>query len=900
MTPTKTPPTHKLLVLGLATAVAFMAAPAMAQDDEDDTAELQRIEVTGTKIDRVDIEGTSPVTSFSREDIENSGVTTLQELLRELPSAGPGSFNTQNDSQDDTSSGTAAISLRGLGASSTLTLVNGRRLVQAAQAQDITTGFVDLNSIPISAIERVDILKDGASPVYGTDAIAGVVNIILRDDYEGFEVTVGTGTSSEGDADEDIIEMVWGTSYEGGNAVVTLNHMKRDILIMNDRDFSRTANLTDRGGPDFRSSSGNPGSYNPGGQGFRPDPACPAGRNDGTFCRFDYGPFLSMIPRAERTGLFVHADKEFTDNMSGFTDIQVHQNSSFLSASPSPAFTVLGGFTIPANHPNNPFDPELGDLVNVRRRLTELGPRQDDTDATFFNATFGLEGSFPLGDNLWNWEASFQYGMNNVDETGVSGYINSRVMQEMLNDGTFNPFGCLAGPECTAAPLADSPEAIEDILDNAQNPDLPPEVANRLETTTHRISKSHLRVYNLEANGALFDLPAGPAVGSIGYERRESDVKDIPDEQYLRGEIVGTESTFVLGKREVDAVFGELILPVTDWAEVQTAIRYEDYSDFGSTTNPKVGLLLKPTEDLRIRGTWSESFRAPSLAELGNISDESPFLVDPIRCPVTGDAQDCGEQETIVRFQPTTGLEPEESESINLGAVWQATENISTSFDYWQIEVENLIGTNNQFLLDQNADNPDVVVRFPQSQRDQELGIPGRIRFVRGRRVNFGEEEVEGFDFNFNWQWETGNAGRFIWNTQWTRFLTHDRLTAPGGDTVDLVGEWDNARGLGRPEDKIVSSLDWSMGNFGAHARANYRSEFGDVPAFAPDREVDSHLTFDAQVRYSFLQNHRVSLSAQNLLDEEPPFVAGLNSAFSNQDNPVGRFWMLRYTYRMR
>lgn len=891
----KVPLTPKLLLLSLAAAVASTAGQALAQ--EEDTRELRRIEVTGTQIDRVDIEGTSPVTSFSREDIEASGVTTLQELMRELPAAGPGSFNTQNDSQDDTSSGTAAISLRGLGASSTLTLVNGRRVVRSAQAQDITTGFVDLNSIPISAIERVDILKDGASPVYGTDAIAGVVNIILRDNYEGFEITAGTGTSSEGDADEDIIEMVWGTGYDGGNVVVSLNHLKRDILIMNDRDFSRTANLTDRGGPDFRSSSGNPGSYAPEGQGFRPDPACPAGRDDGTFCRFDYGPFLSMIPRAERTGLYVHVDQELTDDITGFTDIQVHQNSSFLSASPSPAFTILGGFTIPESHPNNPFAGE-GDLTRIRRRLTELGPRQEDTDATFFNSTFGVEGQFNVGDRLWNWEGTFQYGMNDVSETGVNGFINSRVMQEMLNDGSFNPFGCDAGPECTAAPLADSPEAIQDVLDNAQNPDLPPEVASRLETQTKRISKSHLKVYNLQANGALFDLPAGPAVASFGLQRRESDVKDIPDEQYLRGEIVGTESTFVLGNREVDAAFGELVLPITDWAEIQSALRWEDYSDFGSTTNPKIGVLLKPNEDLRIRGTWSESFRAPSLAELGNISDESPFLVDPIRCPVTGDAQDCGEQETIVRFLPTTGLEPEESESINLGAVWQATENISTSFDYWQIELDNLIGTNNQFLLNQNADNPDVVVRFPQTEQDEELGIPGRIRFVRGQRINFGTEEVEGFDVNFNWQFLTENYGRFVWNTQWTHFLTHDRLTTPGGETTDLVGEWDVARGVGRPENKLTSSVDWTQGPIGAHVRANYRSEFGDVPAFAPNRDVDSHLTFDAQVRYNFLQNHTVSLSAQNLFDEDPPFVAGLNSAFSNQDNPVGRFWMLRYTYR--
>lgn len=891
MTPRIIPPAPKLLLLSLAAIVGSTAGQAIAQED---TAELERIQVTGTQIDRVDIEGTSPIVSFSREDIENSGVTTIQELLRKLPSAGPGTFNTLNDSQDDTSSGTAAISLRGLGASSTLTLVNGRRAVQSATAQGITTNFTDLNSIPLAAIERIDILKDGASPVYGTDAIAGVVNIILRNDYEGFEFTVGTGTSGESDADEDVFQAVWGNAHDDGHVMVALNYLKRDKLINNDRDFARSADFSDRGGIDFRSSSGNPGSYAPEGQGFRPDPSCPPERNDGTFCRYDFGPFLSMQPAAERTGLYVHVDQDVTDNITGFADFQIQRNSSFLSASPSPAFTVLGGFRIPENHPNNPF-PGEGDLANVRRRLTEFGPRQDDTDSTFFNTVLGFQGQLNLADRYWNWEASYQYGMNEVNEVGLNGYINSREMQAAFEDGSFNPFGCLAGPECQGSGL--DPESIEDVLDNAGNPDVPDDIANRLGTQTHRLAKSHMKVYNLKANGDLFELPAGPAVASVGLERRETDIKDIPDDQYLRGEIVGTESTFVLGNREVDAAFGELILPVTDWVEIQSAIRWEDYSDFGSTTNPKIGVLVKPNDDLRIRGTWSESFRAPSLAELGNISDESPNLVDPIRCPVTGDAIDCGEQETIVRFLPTEGLEPEESESINLGAAWQATENFSTSFDWWQIEVDNLIGTDNQFLLDQNADNPNVVVRFPATAEDQELGIPGRIRFVRGQRVNFGKEEVEGFDVNFNWGFDT-DYGRFGWDTQWTRFLTHDRQTAPGTDPTDLVGKFDAAVGLGRPEDKVTSALNWLGGDFGAYLRVNHESGFDDDPTFV-QREVDSWTTVDASVRYMGLPNSTISLSVQNMFDEEPPFVAASATGFSTQHNPVGQFWMVRFNYRM-
>lgn len=891
--------TPKFLLLGLILALVGASGQAVAQDEDEDedAAELERVEVTGTRIDRVDVEGTSPITSFSRSDIENSGVTTIQELLREVPSAaGPGTFNTFNDSQDDTSGGTAAISLRGLGASSTLTLINGRRWVRSATAQSITTAFTDLNSIPIAAIKRVDILKDGASPVYGTDAIAGVVNIILRDDFEGLEISGTYGTSHEGDADETNFQLTWGTSYDRGNIMVALNHFTRDLLIQNDRDFTRSANFTDRGGIDFRSSSGNPGSYAPEGLGFRPDPACPAERNDGTFCRFDFGPFLSLQPKEERTGLTVIGDYEITDDVSAFTELAVHRNSSFLSASPSPAFTVLGGFTIPADHPNNPFPEEDGDLTRVRRRLTEFGPRQQDTDLTFFNTTVGLEGSFAMGNRLWNWEASFQYGMNDVTEEGVNGFINSRLLQNALNDGSFNPFGCQAGAECTG-PVAGT-QSVEDILDNAQNPSVPPGQRN-LEVNTLRKAKSHQRIYNLEANGDIFELPGGTAYASIGYQHRENDVTDIPDIQFLRGEIVGTESTFVDGRRNVEAIFGELVLPVIDWAELQLAGRWEDYSDFGSEFSPKVGLLLRPIENFKIRGTWSESFRAPSLAELGNISDESPNLVDPIRCPVTGDAVDCGEQETIVRFLPTQGLEPETSTSYTLGGVWQATEDISLSLDWWRIEVENLIGTNNQFLLNNNADNPDVVVRFPQTQEDMELGIPGRIRFIRGRRVNFGQENVAGLDANLNWQYDAGDLGRFVWDTQYTHFLTHERRTAPGTPLVELAGRWDTAIADGRPEDAFTSRIDWAGYDFGAHLRANFRSGFDDDPNFAPDREVDSHLTFDAQVRYMGIPHSTFAVSVQNLFNEDPEFVVGSSQGRSFQDDPVGRFFTFTYTYRM-
>ncbi|MDH3401819.1 MAG: TonB-dependent receptor plug domain-containing protein, partial [Chromatiales bacterium] len=289
--------TH-IFILAVAGISATLAAPLVAAQS-DDPAKVEEVVVTGSRIGRAsDFESPSPITTVDRDYIQNSGYLNLQQLLEKIPAAGVGTFSTRGNNQDSTANGAAAVSLRGLGADATLVLVNGRRVAISSFAESVTTNFVDINSIPVSAIERIEILKDGASAVYGSDAVAGVVNIVLRTDYEGLDVTAGYGATSESDNEETTFSAVWGTGGDNGNVTMIFDYFKNETLFNTDRPDLATANQTSRGGEDFRSSRGFPGTFIVDGV-TTVDPSCPPDRDVGV-CLFDYGPFNVLTPGAER------------------------------------------------------------------------------------------------------------------------------------------------------------------------------------------------------------------------------------------------------------------------------------------------------------------------------------------------------------------------------------------------------------------------------------------------------------------------------------------------------------------------------------------------------------------------------------------------------------------------
>jgi iron complex outermembrane recepter protein len=832
--------TYKTALLSATIAVGGLAAGSAMAEDEAEIRALDRVQVTGSRISRLDIEDISPIDVYDRETLERSGIQTAHDLFKRMPAAGAGTFSAQGDTNDDTGPGTSTVSLRGLGTNATLILVNGRRVANSPFAKRITESGVDLNTIPVAAIERVEVLKDGASAIYGTDAIAGVVNIILRNNFEGAELHASYGTSYEGDADEARLSLLWGTRGETTGATVTLDYYNREALWMADRRLSQSADKTGLHpeGFDFRSSLGsNPGAYFLlDSQEWRADPACPEDRlaAGGELCLFDYAPDMQLRPDSERVSMFVNVDHQLApDHVMYFEGWANYRNSQIHGAA---APSVDEAF-ISAEHPGNPF----GEDLMVRYRPTDVGRRIQDVRHVSLRGVLGVSG---LLSTNWDYDVALGWTRHHGQQDGVNGFMNLTQFQEVLDDFSYNPFGTEPND---------------------------PAVIDRFTTRTTRTGTSRQNFFDAGVSGAVGDLAGGPIGIAAGYQYRNESVRDIPDVQFRRGEIIGTEATQAQAGRDINSVYAEAAFPFMPGLELQAALRHDDYSDFGSTTNPRLGLMWKATDELSFRASWSEGFRAPSLPEIGlGATEESPILVDTVRCELTGDDQDCGPTEYIVQFSGNPDLEPETSESINLGVIWQAMDNLSFSLDYWRIEHEGLIGSNTQWLLDNEGTNEEFVVRLPPTSAEAEAGVPGRIDFIRDTFFNFGQQKAEGVDIDMRhtgelWNGNYSTGGLISYTTKF------DRQFRAGEPTVDLNGTWQ------RPKLRAFASFDWETDVWGWSTFVRHIGSYDDNSIQFPfiDRSVSSWTTVDVQFRYYTDWDGVFTATIENLFDNDPPFASG-------------------------
>ncbi|MFT5276943.1 MAG: iron complex outermembrane receptor protein, partial [Granulosicoccus sp.] len=707
----------KLAAISSAVCLALGSNIAVAQDEKN----VERITVTGSLIKRTDMEGPSPLTSIGADDIANSGVTDLISLFTKLPISGQGTFSTQGNSSDDTANGGSSVSLRGLGADSTLILINGRRVSVSPFAKGIDTAFVDINNIPLSAIARVDILKDGASATYGSDAIAGVINVVLKDNFDGAEVSVKYGDTADGGGEEQNVSVLMGNSGDKFSHTFILDYFDREEVLYGDRSYSRSANQAslrpnDPDAVDFRSSSGIPGTI-----ALRSDPTvriidefgvdrCAPEDIDraNNLCRYDYAPVMTMIPDAERFSYNYLGRYEITDELKGFVDFNGQNSKSIVRGAGSPSFNELFMDGDNANHPfaNDPTSLYFGQDLTMRRRTVDIGNREKRVDTDYYRVIMGLNGEF--GD--WFWEAAYSYIKSESVERGVDGFPNSRRVQEAIDSELWNPF---------------------ERSTNTQ------EALDFIETTTTRIGKSTNKTLDATISGPIADIDGNEIMLALKAEYREEAISDNPDDQFLRGDVFGTEATQANGQRDSTAFAAEFAIPLLDNLEVQLAVRYEDYSDFGTTTDPKVSFLYKAMDNLSFRGSYGTAFRAPSLHQLGlGRTDESPNLVDNLRCDAVG--LDCQPAEVTAIFAGNPDLGPEESKSFNLGMIFEISEDLDFSLDYYSYDIENIIDSDTQFVFDNFGNDPAVVVRFPSADPND----PGEVVRIFDSFQNIGDVET--------------------------------------------------------------------------------------------------------------------------------------------------------------
>jgi outer membrane receptor protein involved in Fe transport len=840
----------------------------------DEDGVIEEVVVTGSRIRRSNLDSPSPVLVIDAKALVDGGITTMGEFARYLPQ------NNENISDGNSGGsihlGASGINLRGIGFDGTLTLVNGRRIAPFGPSGD-EAPYVDINAIPVAAIERIEILKDGASAIYGSEAVAGVVNVILKERVDGVTVEAGYLTTDAGDGDEWDANIVGGWNTGSTRFVGTLSWFKRDRIWRRDRPAFAEIDRTDQGGPNQRSTLSSPPTIALLESGlWRADPACPdnselnsrevlpVGSDYYEFCRFNWARFIHLQEPAERWSGIALLQHGVSESMTAFGELIYNRTEAESVSAPTP----LQSFFVPADHPQNPF----GEDLSIYSRALDTGNRGQDRETDTWRAVAGLGGQF----RGWDWDAAVTRSESEFSEALRRGVLSDEFQLALLGlggpggDQFYNPFGL--NPQ-------NPPEVIDGFL--ISGPELG---ATTRETTADG-----------QVTGQFGELPGGPVGAAYGVQWREIELKQFADE-ILYGDSIAGRSNAILPisvDRRIGSAFAEFLLPVIEGFEAQLALRYDHYSDFGSTTNPKIGLGWKPTGDVLVRATWGTSFRAPSFRELYEppLASFERVSDDPWRCPVTGDFIDCTRREVPATSQGNPDLQPDEGETWLLGVAWEpaAAPGLQLAIDYWEIDHTNRIITSgipfsvsffNVFLENLPPDENPYVSRAPPTAEDIALGIPGVIDGLFVTYINASSLDTRGIDFDARYAWTSTGAGDFDIALNYA-YLDEYRYGAEV-QGVEYLEDWAGGYGFqsGLPQHRGTLGANWSRERHSASALLIYSGSFESwveryedgVPTGAPFI-IDSYTQLNLQYSYTFegLRGATLRLGCQNCLDNDPP-----------------------------
>jgi outer membrane receptor protein involved in Fe transport len=866
-----------LLDLGkwlLAAGALFPLISAAAEEfssSEPDEPLLEEVVVLGYHIRRTDTLGPAPVTVIDREALQATGFNTLAEVARALPSNVQGL--TDGGSRTLPTSGTAQFDLRGLGVDATLVLINGRRVAPHGQGQ-FNDYFVDLNSIPVAAIERIEVLTDGASALYGSDAMAGVVNIVLRDTHSGIEFEARYQGAANGSHDEWSLFATGGWAGEAVSAVTTVSLFEADPFFASEHPDLSDFDFTERGGPNDRSLFSSPPTLlffdaaSP--LGFRvvPDEGC--GQDASTSesvvipglwveCVFNPAPYTTEIAESRRIGANLFVDWAISEQSSAFLAFFANRNESSAATGPTlvnatPLDTPFGLPLVPAQHPDNP----LGVPLLLGYRSLPSGARINETETDLLRLVAGIAGRR----ESWNWEVSGAWSRSDVSNHRRN-YVQSSAFQEALlglggpgRTQFFNPFGL--------------------------SPQNDPAVVEQFTVNVMDGARTEESALDLQLTGAPMRFAAGPLGLAIGAQYRHQTLSQSLDPLEAAGDVIGALPRFAIdADRDIWAVYAELSLQPFDNLEVQLAARHEDYSDFGGTTNPKVSLGWTPTDALLLRASWGTSFRAPSFQELREPRVEfTELVVDTPRCERTGAIEDCAELPYAASLEGNAGLDPEEGESWNAGLVWQPSSlpGLLLSADLWEVTIDQrVLRPEPQFFVDNLPDQPEFVIRADPTPDEAAAGIPGRLEFVRTTYLNAEKTTASGLDFKLVLQ------GREAWRFELSHTYLADYELQIATTTERLAGAWLTVfpnYDAPLPRNRSVASGSWEVGRhlLGGHIRYvhGFRSPENRYEGGVDSGEafhVGSWTTLDLSWELALGERSRLRLGCRNCLDEDPPVL---------------------------
>jgi iron complex outermembrane receptor protein len=905
-----------------------LAAPAMAQQDAN--ASIQRVEITGSSIKRATAETASPVTVINRDDLMKSGKGTVAEYLQTLTVDGAGSLPTGFG--NGFAAGSTAISLRGLGATSTLVLLNGRRMAPFARADDGQKSFTDLSTVPMQIVERIEILKDGASSTYGADAIAGVVNIILRKDFEGLQLKGDTGWSRYDDGKQNKASITWGKGNldeDKYNVVLNAEYFQSDKLKNSDRadrGHIGKGDLRPYGypvGTQFASgyiagtNSAQPspaGSIrNPANNQYVSLPGCATltatkdqtGANGG--CLWHQDQFRDMQPEIESTNLYARGTWQVNDNLQAYAEAGYSKrDTSFTLVPPSVTPTVafppnaqnpLGFINygnlplMSAAHPQNPY----GQAVRIRYSAFDVGPSTRSANNEFTRFVVGVKGNYAG----WDFETGLTHSESKL-HLDYSNMLNMKVVQAALGDPTSKYFPYYIGAQASKNPAS---------------------LYAAMVTNATSDSTTKLDVVDFKASRELFALPGGNMGLAIGAEHRREKLSN-PSLSGSQDGSINSSYVAAFGDTKVSAIYAEILAPVIKNVELSAAFRYDKYDNFNSTT-PKAGIKWTPVKSFAIRGTYTEGFRAPGPAEGSALSQSTgtSTVIDPIRCPggkpAAGGATatDCGIPVAAVKVG-NPNLQPETSKGYTAGIVWDPFDGTSLALDAWKIKRSNEI---NPLPYNEAAALPTAV------RNDNNLVVNGQVIPNSGTLVltqapyrNSSFTEVSGVDLDVKQRLRLGDYGRATLGLTWTHTASWKRHES---ETVvyqynGTHGNCDTSNCAGTPKNKINLNASWDYtSNFNLTANVNWRdsmqntyfqgglcaSTLADGSGAPGDCKIASFLTTDLSARYKWSKQLTLFASVNNLFDKiaplDPLTYGGMSYNPMDASGAIGRYFKVGAQY---
>jgi iron complex outermembrane receptor protein len=892
----------KISTAALLAVAGFLSSTAMAQGS-------QRIEVTGSAIKRIDSETSIAVTVLKTADLAKLGVTNAEQAL---------AFIAQNqvtigttDSVGSSTGGAAYADLRGLGIERTLVLVNGKRMV----SNPYSSVGVDLNALPMASIERIEILADGASAIYGSDAIAGVINFITKREFTGFNIAGDYSyPTNDGDGKSYSASITGGfgnLAEQGWNVFGGFSYRRQNALAAVDRDFAKSAVIADRGV--FKASPTTfPANYsqgatvaaNPTGQAceppfslFLPDVFGPDA------CGFDYVPFIDIIPEQTQSSFFLKGSTMIGGTNTLSAEYMLAKNEVVTFISPTP----LGGLSM---NPNSPFYPGNGTTpsnaalditkpISLGWRTSSVGGRnsipENDTDRLLVS----LDGQ--LG--KWDYSTTILRSTSTVTNTFAGGYLNNAGIRAGLNGLNGAPFLNPFGPQ---SPEGQAYLQSQLILGEVQ----------KAEGTLTGIAGRLV--------GEAFKMPAGSAMVAISadYHKDEVEYRNNFDliRQAASSGLAGAED--IEGDRNFWSIAGELDMPIIKNLDLNLAIRYDDYSDFGTTWNPKISAKWRPMDMLLVRASYNTGFRAPTLQDVyapNSLTFTGARYNDPVLCP-NGVAdvaaggiptRDCN-----IQFQQQQGgnqeLEAEESNAWNIGFVVQPTANTSIGLDFWDYKVEKSIGTVGEQQIFSRPDTYAANFVRCSAAKPSEVAlidacqIPGGdpLAYIKNTQLNLGDYKTSGIDLTASWRSGATSWGTFSAALNGTYISKFEYQFEPGLEFNNNLGRYFNSSAV--PRYKQVLQFGWNTGAWSTNLANRYtrgyedaNAEAGMDPAFY--NTVDAYSVWDLAVTWTGIKGLALTAGLTNMLDEDPPFSnqadsfqVGFDQRYSN---PIGRALFMRASY---